>query len=121
MSVIETSRLKSEEIKPKIGSRILNSKEELLSGELTDQINDLLEQRGVLVFKKINFTDEEQIAFTHTLGTFAHEEGESIFSKNGEDSVYPITMDPKVNPNADYLKGKSVGLVSPARANHAGS
>ena len=56
----------------------------------------------MIVFPEINLTDEEQIAFTHTLGTFAHEVGES---KSGMDTVYPITMDPKVNPNASYLRG----------------
>ena len=36
MAVVELTRLKAEEIKPKIGSRVLNSKEELLSGELQE-------------------------------------------------------------------------------------
>lgn len=40
---MELTRLNAEEIKPRIGSRILNIKDELLSGELADQINYLLE------------------------------------------------------------------------------
>ena len=36
-----TTELRFEAIKPKIGARVLNTKEELLSGELTDSINDL--------------------------------------------------------------------------------
>jgi uncharacterized Zn finger protein len=56
--------LDAEAIKPKIGSRILADKETLLSGEFADDIMDLLEQRGVLVFPEIHFTDSEQIAFT---------------------------------------------------------
>lgn len=90
---------------PKIGSVIRTDKETLLSGERRDEIRELMESRGVIVFPEINLTDEEQIAFTHTLGTFAHELGEQGNSKDGGDSVYPITMDPKINPNADYLKG----------------
>lgn len=93
------------DVAPKIGSAIHTDKETLLSGEKTGAIRELMEQRGVIVFPEINLTDEEQIAFTHTLGTFAHEGGEAMFSKNGEDSVYPITMDSSINPNADYLKG----------------
>jgi alpha-ketoglutarate-dependent taurine dioxygenase len=86
-------------IKPKIGSRILNSKQELLSGELAADIRDLLERRGVLVFPKINFTEDEQIAFTRTLGSFAPE-GE------GNEGVTRITLDVKENPSsAEYLKG----------------
>ena len=91
-------RLAHEEIKPIIGSRVLNSKEELLSGKLSREIRDLLEQRGVLVFPEICFTDEEQVAFTKTLGTFQPE--------RAGDGVFKVTLDTKENPHsAEYLKG----------------
>jgi len=90
---------------PKIGAVVHADKATLLSGEKAGEIRELMERRGVIVFPEINMSDEEQIAFTHTLGTFAHELGESMFSKEGEDSVYPITMDPEINPNANLLKG----------------
>jgi alpha-ketoglutarate-dependent taurine dioxygenase len=99
MSAILKSGLIAEHIKPRIGSRILNSKSELLSGELGGKIREELEARGVLVFPRINFTDAEQIAFTKTLGTFAPERGEG-------ESVTKITLDVKENPSAaEYLKG----------------
>ena len=63
--------LKTEDIKPRIGTRILSGKTDLLSGEYGNEIRELLEQRGVLVLPEINFTDEEQVAFTKTLGKFA--------------------------------------------------
>ncbi|MGE3690400.1 MAG: TauD/TfdA dioxygenase family protein [Novosphingobium sp.] len=88
---------------PKIGSVVHTNKQTLLSGAMAREIRELMEKRGVIVFPQINLTDEEQIAFTHTLGTFAHEDGE--MSPDGKDTVYPITMDSSVNPNADYLKG----------------
>lgn len=95
---IAKTRLQYEIIKPKIGARILNRKEDLLSGELADEINDLLEQRGVLVFPLIHFTDPEQIAFTSTLGGFAKE-------IRGQD-VFPISLDRNVNKEAvEYLRG----------------
>ena len=98
MSVSEQVRLVHEPIKEKIGSRILNSKEEILSGALSAQLRDLIEQRGVLVFPQINFTDEEQIEFTKTLGNYAPE--------NKDGSVSKITLDTKENPAAaEYLKG----------------
>jgi len=98
MSVVATSRLSHEQIKPKIGSRVLNRKDELLSGTLAKDIRELLEQRGVLVFPEIHFDDEEQIAFTRTLGTFQPE-------RLGGD-VFKITLDTKENPHsAEYLKG----------------
>jgi len=96
-----TTELRFETIKPKIGARVLNTKEELLSGELTDSINDLLEQRGVLVFKQLHFTDEEQIRFTNLLGGNATEigvDGGAIFS---------ISLDEKEHKKEviEYLKG----------------
>jgi alpha-ketoglutarate-dependent taurine dioxygenase len=91
----------SEEIKPTIGTRILNTKEELLDGRLGAELKELLQQRGVLVFPKINFDDDEQIAFTKTMGTFAPE------MQDGTDhKIHKITLDVKENPqSAEYLKG----------------
>lgn len=98
VTVALKTRLSHEQIKPKIGSRVLNSKEELLSGVLADQLNDLLEQRGVLVFPEVHFTDEEQIAFTNSLGGNALEvRGEEVFK---------ISLDRAINREAvEYLKG----------------
>src|SRR5690606_39240334 len=92
------------DIAPKIGSIVHADKQTLLSGAKANEIREALQRRGVLVFPEINMTDEEQIAFTHTLGTFAHEKSEQREGQEG-DHVYPISMDPKVNPSADYLKG----------------
>ena len=97
MTTLTATRLRHEAIKPNIASRIFNSKEELLSGDLTGEIRELIEQRGVLVFPKIDFTDAEQVAFTSQLGTFMPEMA-------GQD-VYNISLDPKMNANRDYLKG----------------
>ena len=101
MNAVTITRLKSEEIKPKIGSRVLNSKEELLSGELSAEINELLEQRGVLVFKQLHFTEEEQITFSNQLGGNATEigvDGGAIFS---------ISLDKGEHHKSviEYLKG----------------
>lgn len=100
MTVAELTRLSlsHEAIKPKIGSRILNSKAELLSGALSDELNDLLEQRGVLVFPEVHFSDAEQVAFTNSLGRFAKE-------IRGQD-IFPITLSKAINQEAaEYLKG----------------
>lgn len=101
MAVTEITRLKTEEIKPKIGSRVFNSKDELLSGALTDEVNELLEQRGVLVFPEIHFTDEEQVKFSNLLGGNATEIGVS------GGAVFSISLDQKENSKEviEYLKG----------------
>jgi alpha-ketoglutarate-dependent taurine dioxygenase len=91
-------RLLHQQVRESIGSRVLNSKQELLSGQLAGEIRALLEQRGVLVFPEVNFTDAEQIAFTKTLGAFEPELGDR--------NVYKITLDPAENASgAEYLKG----------------
>ena len=103
MATAAATRWEVTDAAPKIGSLVHTDKETLLSGARAKEIRELMERRGVIVFPKINLTDEEQIAFTHTLGTFAHEASEQQ-GRDG-DHVYPITMDTSVNPNADYLKG----------------
>lgn len=92
-----TEALRARDIKSRIGSEVRADKETLLSGEYAAEIRDLLEQRGVLVFPQIGFSDEEQIAFTETLGTFAPE-------ARGE-KLYKVSLDTEVNKQADYLKG----------------
>lgn len=89
--------LQARDIKPRIGSEVRADKSTLLSGDYAGEIRELLEQRGVLVFPQIGFSDEEQIAFTETLGTFAPE-------ARGE-KLYKVSLDTEVNKQADYLKG----------------
>ncbi|WP_372749025.1 TauD/TfdA dioxygenase family protein [Litorivivens sp.] len=90
-------KLKATNLKDHIGSKIGLSKAQLLSGEFAADIRELIEQRGVLVFPKIEFTEEEQVAFTETLGTMAPE-------MDGE-LLYKVTLDSSANVKADYLKG----------------
>ena len=89
--------LKTNDLKPRIGTEILAGKEELLSGIHAEEIRDLLERRGVLVFPEVHFSDEEQVAFTETLGKLAPE--------MAGDEVYKVTLDTKANARSDYLKG----------------
>ncbi len=89
--------IKTENINPNIGTRIYADKADLLSGEHAGEIRELMEQRGVLVFPEIHFNDQEQAAFTRTLGKLAPE-------LMGEE-VYKVTLDQKANERSDYLKG----------------
>ncbi len=89
--------LPASDISPNIGSKVHLSKASLVSGEYASELRELLERRGVLVLPKINFSDDEQVAFTETLGNFVPElEGQKI---------YNITLDSKINANSEYLKG----------------
>jgi alpha-ketoglutarate-dependent taurine dioxygenase len=98
MSVTTASKLDFATIKPGIGAVVRNPKAQLLSGEIAVEINALIEQRGVLVFPQVHFTDEEQVAFTNALGGNAKEiRGEEVFK---------VTLDAGINREvAEYLKG----------------
>ena len=94
-----TTTLRSGAVKDMIGSRILNPKRDLLAGHLAADIRDLLEERGVLVFPEIHFTETEQIAFTQTLGTLASEGSDGRMTAQ-------ISLDARHNPaTAEFLKG----------------
>jgi alpha-ketoglutarate-dependent taurine dioxygenase len=93
MSVMQESRYRLRELAPHIGTELRTSAATLLSGEISEDIRDLLEARGVVVFPEIHLTDEQQVAFTKTVGTYAPEQG-----------VFKVTLDSRENPNADYLR-----------------
>jgi alpha-ketoglutarate-dependent taurine dioxygenase len=83
-------------ITPSIGTQIDADPETLQSGRHAREIRELLEQRGVIVIRKINFTDEQQLVFARTLGGVIDQ---------GDKGIMKITLDPKENPMADYLRG----------------
>lgn len=89
--------LETRNIKLNIGVEILTAKDELLTGRHTAEIRELLEQRGVIVFPEVDFTDEEQVAFTRTLGNTARE-------RTGEE-VFTVSLDPEKTSGVEYLKG----------------
>jgi alpha-ketoglutarate-dependent taurine dioxygenase len=104
MSVAELTKteLRAEPIKAKIGTRIFNTKAELLSGDLSEQLLTLLENTGILVFPKLNLTDDEQVAFTDVLGGSVKEIGGAA-TKQG---VFKVSLDKKINYDvAEYLMG----------------
>jgi len=93
-SVVDTFDVR--EVKPLIGAVVDTDKETLLSGRYAARIRELLDDRGVIVFSQVHFSDEEQVEFTRTLGKWVPEMHGDIFK---------ISMDKKVNPQADYVKG----------------
>ncbi|MBH0115190.1 TauD/TfdA family dioxygenase [Novosphingobium sp. YJ-S2-02] len=96
MASIVAGKFSITHVKPQIGSIVESDKQTLLSGVHGAELRDLLEERGVLVFPRIDFDDEEQIAFSKTIGEFVPEMHGKVFA---------ISMDKKVNPQADYVKG----------------
>lgn len=50
----------------------------------------------MLLFKELNLTNDQQVRLASLLGTVREE---------GEGNIFKITLDSKINPGADYLKG----------------
>ena len=81
---------------PRVGSIIRTTKQDMVKGTYADEINRLLTQRSALVFPQMHLTIEEQLAFAGTIG--------KVFLVGGKD-VQKISMDPEINPVADYTRG----------------
>ncbi|MBC2650466.1 TauD/TfdA dioxygenase family protein [Novosphingobium aerophilum] len=96
MNTPNAERYEVRQIKPLIGAVVDSDKATLLSGRHSAEIRGMLEDRGVIVFPQVHFTDEEQVEFTKTLGKWVPE-------MHGD--VFKISMDKTVNPQADYTKG----------------
>jgi alpha-ketoglutarate-dependent taurine dioxygenase len=82
---------------PLIGTEIKADRQTLLGGSAAEGIRGLLEERGVLVFRQLDFSDDEQLAFTRTLGEPANQGGKGL--------MYKVSLDKNVNDMADYLRG----------------
>jgi len=91
---LELTGLRRKDPTPRIGSELEARIEDLLSGKYASEIRQLLEQRGVVAFRGLHLTDEQQVTFTKTLGT-----------NSQEYAITKITMDPLENPKAEYIKG----------------
>ncbi len=100
------STVRIEPIKPHIGGIVHTDKEHLLDPETIIAVREALEDRGVLVFPRMNLTDSEQLAFTDRLGKRLNYNQKAPGSGvDGEDDVYTITLDKKVNTQPEYVLG----------------
>jgi alpha-ketoglutarate-dependent taurine dioxygenase len=80
----------------RIGVEITSDPETLTGGGHAAEIRGLLERRGVIVFPRVNLTDEAQVVFARTLGGVIEQ---------GEKGIFKVTLDVKENVMADYLRG----------------
>jgi alpha-ketoglutarate-dependent taurine dioxygenase len=96
MSFAEAAAYAARDLKPDIGTIFQTDIEALTDGRFARLLRELLDDRGVIVFPKIGMTDEQQIAFTKTLGTFAPE-GQLT------DGIYKVTKDSSIAPYAEYI------------------
>ena len=87
---------------PRIGAKGVMRREEVLDPAFADECREALERFGVLLFPRIGFSDEEQVAFSKNLGDVVPQgpmrpDGTQVV-------VFKITLDPRENPSAEYLK-----------------
>ena len=68
-------QLETVDLTPLIGSEVRSDIETLVSGRLAGEIRRILEQRGVLVFRELGMSIEQQNSFAATLGEIFVESG----------------------------------------------
>jgi len=81
--------LEISELKPRIGSEVKADPESLTSGAFAAELRALLIDRGVLVFRDLDITLEEQRNFTATLGRLRTGDG---------DGLQKVTLDARESP-----------------------
>ncbi len=97
--------LSSVELQPRIGSQVMISRDELLSGEYAQEIRALLVQRGVLVIRGIDLDDDQQRRFARTMGDLRL----GSVKKEGEEGLMKVTLDKKENPEyAQFFFGSQL-------------
>ena len=96
---LDASKLATVALTPRIGTEFKTDIETLLAGAHAAEIRETLEQRGVVIFRGLGLTKEQQVEFAKTLGVV---QGKDTASGG----IMPISLDKKINAMvAEYLKG----------------
>lgn len=90
-----SNALKTNDLKPRIGSQVFIDKDALMSGHHARELRDLLEKRGVIVIRGVDLDDEEEIELARTMGPVRQDFGRPIMR---------VTMDRNANrDHVDYF------------------
>ena len=87
---------------PRIGAKAVMRREEVLDPAFAPECRDALDRYGVLLFPQIGFSDDEQVAFSKNLGDVVPQG--PMRPDGTQEVVFKITLDPRENPSAEYLK-----------------
>jgi alpha-ketoglutarate-dependent taurine dioxygenase len=87
---------------PRIGARVSAGRDEVLAPAFAGECLEALERYGVLLFPQIAFSDDEQVAFSRNLGEVVPQGPRR--PDGTQEVVFKITLDPRENPSAEYLK-----------------
>lgn len=97
--------LRFEDIKPAIGSRVLmDARADLFTQEAADELRRKLAERTVLVFPRLDLTDEEQLKLTDLMGGKLKLTGR-FNVQDTDENVYQVTLDKDINPQPEYVLG----------------
>ncbi len=88
----------TKDLAPRIGTQVMTDAQTLVSGKVSAEIRTLLHQRGVVLFRDIHLTDEQQVEFARTLGEI-------------DQGIYKVTFDRKENP-------QHAGILNPTHSWH---
>ena len=98
--------IRFETIKPLVGSRVVwDDRADIFTPEAAKAVHDMVEQRTVVVFPKLNLTDAEQLAFTDLMGGRINITSRSVSDTPEDEDVYRVTLDKKVNRQPEYVLG----------------
>ena len=104
-------------VKPAIGGIVNIDKKDLLSGAHAGAIMEALEQRGALVFARMNLTDQEQLQVTDSLGARVNFTQRVPGGDKASTDVYTVTLDKEANNEPEYVLGTFFwhmdGITSP--------
>lgn len=90
------------DLTPRVGSEIKCDLDTLLSGSVAGQLRQLLVERGVVIARGIAMSDDQQRAFTRTLGDLRL----GTVKSEGEGGMLKVTLDKKENPTyAEFFPG----------------
>jgi alpha-ketoglutarate-dependent taurine dioxygenase len=93
-----------EAIKPHIGSIARVDKARLCDPEVVKEVRAALEQRGVLVFPRLDLTDAEQLAFTDAFGQRLNYTAAVTRGEAGENTdVYKIALGKESKIDTDFV------------------
>jgi alpha-ketoglutarate-dependent taurine dioxygenase len=87
----------------RIGAQARMQPEAILDPAFGAECLEALEHYGVLVFPQVELTDEQQVTFSSHLGELMPQGAPK--ADGSRDLVFKVTLDPKKNEAAEYLKG----------------
>ncbi len=94
-----------EPVKEHIGGIVHVDRAHLCDDDVVEACKNALEDKGVLVFPRLNLSDEEQLAFTDLFGARVKFTGTVPGGEGVSDELYKITLDEEFNSEPDYVLG----------------